>query len=466
MRVLSKAFSMMDTFTQDRFFGILSGWLKGDSSTRELGEALEGENRAELKADAESGSGIETFCVDYDGKKYTAFRCTKGGRAVWTIAAILEQSGGAAKVYLQTNSSAGAGALDVQECRQELAKLFAGSRYAEKGPVPYAAGKPFMDPEQEESWLLPAISGHDTEGTAVVILSTFFKRPGYDADENLLASVLDGVACVVCEDGDYSRKMLERGYHFPYNGAAAIYVNGERYRSYQRRNSDNGDSLTGQLMQDTLQAVSSCADGPSWDSLMTEHTKARWSDRDELLEEAFSANTSLEQEVRELKEKVSALSAENTKLLSRSLRRKGSGDETDGDCIIRKGDVPEFYDEEQYDMIISILQSALSGCAAESRQKELLERILARNPIRGNGKEIFDTVKRIFTDGSNLTVKDAADLRRVGIRIVSDNKHYKLVFKDNSKYMFILPKTSGDRCSSGKNMASEIISKLSVYRKA
>ncbi|MCD8307593.1 MAG: hypothetical protein LUD51_05155 [Clostridia bacterium] len=468
MWTISKAFIMKCTFTQGRFFSILSNWLKRDGSLRAFGEALEGTGIEKLSL-AGAGCSFETFCTEKEGKKYTAVRCTKDADgATGTMDAIYEQaSDGSQKVYLHINGlSEGAGS--ASGFGYETVRMFAGSRYAEKGMIP-VSDRSVEASIAEEGWLIPAISGQHTEDMAVVIISQPFYRADYDADADALAKALEGVACIVCADRRYTWQMRRRGYILPYNGAAAIYMNGSR-RGLYRPDPAAGVSLTETLLKETLR-LSSMTELPSWESLTEEGTgmqgmHAQDTDMNELLEDAFSANTSLEKEVRELKEKVTALSAENSMLLSRASRRKSSTDAPSADFIIRKGDVPEFYDEEQYDMIISILQNALANCTADTRQKELLEQVLANNPIRGNGKEIFDTVKRVFTSGRRLTAKDASDLSRVGIRIVSDNKHYKLVFKDNSKYMFILSKTPSDHSCTGKNMASEIISRLSVYKKA
>ncbi len=462
MRVLSKAFTMKDTFTQDKFFGILSNCLKRDGALRAFGEALDTADGTDMKLEAD-GCGFEMFCTEREGKTYAACRCTQETEGViWTADAVLEQAADCRTVHLRIDST-DAGR-DIAGFRWSMLHMFATSKYTEKGTL---SGRPETNPDPGKGgWFIPAISGQGAEGIPVVVISQLFASPAYGADAESLARDLDGMACVVCADRDYTRKMRNRGQILPYNGAAAVYLNGSRRRLYRKTDADSAgeESYDARLLQDALRLSSSEADGPSWEMLKDRAETKTDADMSELLEDAFNANTSLEKEVRELKEKVNALSAENSRLLSRA--RRSRDPEGSGDCIIRKGDVPEFYDEEQYDMIISILQNALAGCSADSRQKELLEQVLARNPIRGKGKEIFETVKRVFTDGSNLTAKDASDLRRVGINIVSDSRHYKLVFKDNAKYMFVLPKTSGDRCCSGKAMASEIISKLSVYRKA
>ena len=126
--------------------------------------------------------------------------------------------------------------------------------------------------------------------------------------------------------------------------------------------------------------------------------------------------------------------------------------------------IPEFFEGEQHDLVVSILQKALSNCGTkDTRQKELLTDLLAHNHIIGKGKELFEVVKSIFADGEDLSAKELAELKRVGFEITSENTHYKLVYK-GSKYWFSLAKTTSDKTRSGKNLTSDITKTLSVYK--
>lgn len=72
-------------------------------------------------------------------------------------------------------------------------------------------------------------------------------------------------------------------------------------------------------------------------------------------------------------------------------------------------------------------------------------------------------VKAVFANGEDLSTKELADLKRVDFEIMSENTHYKLVYK-GSKYWFSLVKTTSDKNHSGKILTSNIIKTLSVYK--
>ena len=92
----------------------------------------------------------------------------------------------------------------------------------------------------------------------------------------------------------------------------------------------------------------------------------------------------------------------------------------------------------------------------------MLTALLKENAISGNGVETFEVVKRIFSNGEEMSPQNIADLKRIGFEIVSESPHYKLVYK-NSKYWFTVSKTPSDR-RGGKNLASDITRRLSVYK--
>ena len=47
-----------------------------------------------------------------------------------------------------------------------------------------------------------------------------------------------------------------------------------------------------------------------------------------------------------------------------------------------------------------------------------------------------DVVKKVFTDGDELTLKKLVELQQMKFEITDENKHYKVRFK-NRKYCFI-----------------------------
>ena len=61
-----------------------------------------------------------------------------------------------------------------------------------------------------------------------------------------------------------------------------------------------------------------------------------------------------------------------------------------------------------------------------------------------------------------MSPQNIAELKKIGFEVVSESPHYKLVYK-NSKYWFTVSKTPSDK-RGGKNLASDITRRLSVYK--
>ena len=93
----------------------------------------------------------------------------------------------------------------------------------------------------------------------------------------------------------------------------------------------------------------------------------------------------------------------------------------------------------------------------------MINELLKNFDYIGNGKIVNEVVKRVLSSAEPLSAKDWKELEKVGFKLVSDNNHYKVVYKENERYWFTISKSSSD-IKSGKNNASDIIRRLSVYQ--
>ena len=76
--------------------------------------------------------------------------------------------------------------------------------------------------------------------------------------------------------------------------------------------------------------------------------------------------------------------------------------------LLKKANISEFYEGEQHDLVVTILQKTLcTSGTEETRRHELLSALLKENTIIGNGVETFEVVKRIFSngEGGNVSAK-------------------------------------------------------------
>ena len=181
------------------------------------------------------------------------------------------------------------------------------------------------------------------------------------------------------------------------------------------------------------------------------------------MDEAFDEKGTFEEQLRRARDKISELMDENRTLRfkNEALELALSPNEDSG--VIHKAPIKEFFDGEQHDLIVTVLNNALRNYTTDSRAYELLEAIIAANPECGNGREILATVKAVLSGGEAPMDSDFAMLRGVGFEVVFEQINYKLRFMGNEKYWFTLFKTPSD-ARSGKNLVSDITKKISIYK--
>jgi hypothetical protein len=85
--------------------------------------------------------------------------------------------------------------------------------------------------------------------------------------------------------------------------------------------------------------------------------------------------------------------------------------------------------------------------------------LLQANPPGTAAASMDADVKAALRAYKSMDAKTRSALGSLGFSITEDGKHYKAVFRGDPRYMFTLPKTSGDH-RAGKNAASDITSTL------
>jgi len=162
------------------------------------------------------------------------------------------------------------------------------------------------------------------------------------------------------------------------------------------------------------------------------------------------------------------LKLENRKLYGRIAALEAKCEKRIGSVkgiAIEAADKDEFYEDEQRDLILSVLREAgRTYCVAGSRAAELIEGILQKNEPTGEGKKLFARLKNILYRNKNVTDSDIADLEEIGFEVtIRANNHYMLVFKGNPRYCFTLASTASE-VRGMKNAYSDMIKRISVYK--
>ncbi len=498
---------------QETGAGKETGFRKVAGSGKETGTGMAGTGTAEPQSTAESQSkknrigitleaehySMETAGYMHKGLQYTAFRLTNSFNGIWTTDVILVcdaaddedgskdgsnggggysgSSGSAAgvaksgaghgsRVYVYINSTSETRlTTSTLKNKLEILRILISSGY-----MPYAA-HPFtdrpMDAEDADMlWLSTVAKAGYRDGVPVIMVSPYYNSFAYNVDDYTLATLTAGLAHVVTYSDDYVGQLNSR-YHIsaPHNGYIAIYHRGKERRRYKGTYKSQGP-----FEIEILREICGIAkeemekDAPTWDSLRNSKVAAESSVKDEMLEDAFSSNTSLEDQLKAEENRNDKLSDENRKLRAQIDHLKEAlKSRNDDKSIINASGIPEFFDGELYDMVMSILQREFKSLGdKDTRKYELLESLIDNNPIKGEGIKINDSIRDFFRATRFLSAADWSELKLLGFENVGDSTHFKIQYQGNPKYCFTLGKTPSD-CHGGLNMAADIIAKLNVY---
>jgi hypothetical protein len=115
----------------------------------------------------------------------------------------------------------------------------------------------------------------------------------------------------------------------------------------------------------------------------------------------------------------------------------------------------DFYQGERLEIIVDALRSVADNSQPNSRKRHVLEDLANRNSQRGERSEILERLKPLLNQYSSMTGAVRAEFEAAGFVIYDEGKHYKLLFRGDSRYPFILSKTSSD-WRAGKNAFSDL----------
>jgi len=145
-----------------------------------------------------------------------------------------------------------------------------------------------------------------------------------------------------------------------------------------------------------------------------------------------------------------------TRYSKREMRDSGS----DGEKSIHlETSEADLYQGEQIGLIVDALKTAAGSAEPHSRRRGVLETLIERNENPGDRDEIIDRLKEVLRQYTSMTAPVRAELESIGFVIYEDGKHLKLLFQDDTRYPFILPKTGGD-WRGGLNAFSDLKKRL------
>lgn len=120
----------------------------------------------------------------------------------------------------------------------------------------------------------------------------------------------------------------------------------------------------------------------------------------------------------------------------------------------------EFFESEIKDMILKLLQDEKQKMDEDPNQKgwrryHVLEALLKGNKVVGKGKELEIELKDILSKIDRITPKERKRLNELGF-VSRENKHNKLYFHDDDRYLITLGKTPSDSCAASNSASTAV----------
>ena len=472
MKVLSTRLAMRDGYLPEQFRRTIIEWLKAGPPSKEVGERYETEEITTKPTILKAGyCTLETFILKRPDATYEACKLTHIYREqTWVTEAILKTTPHSeSKVYINIDCLGDTTGFDeIPTVRTEIIRAFVKDAWLKEDILPIS-DEPIMLTGAEVNVVVDAINGSYRGSLPLIFVSKYFDSAGHEVDVQWLAKDLAGIGVVVAEqDDNYLEELKERtNRQNPFNGHIGIYFPHSRNaRVYRPSDWRRYDSVNATIIKEVANYITAQTDaeGVSWEQLHGEILAHRAKESEDLLNETINENGTLEDQLKEAKEKLhravketKLLAAQNESLLQALNARD------DGRRMLIAAPIDEFFSGEQYDLVVTTLAKVLRTTETNTRAYELLEGILALNALRGEGKEVDETLKRVLSKGENVKERDLLELKAIGFEVVSDSNHYRLIYKGNDKYVVTLHKTPSD-ARSGKNLVSDILKTISIYR--
>lgn len=243
------------------------------------------------------------------------------------------------------------------------------------------------------------INGEYNGSLPVVYVSKYFDSAGHEVDVQWLAKDLAGIGIVVAEqDDNYLDELKERtNRQNPFNGHIGIYFPHSRNaRVYRPSDWRRYGSVNATIIKEVASYITAQTDaeGVSWEQLHGEILAHRAKESEDLLNETINENGTLEDQLKEAKEKLHRAVMETKSLAAQNESlRQALNARDDGRRMLIAAPIDEFFSGEQYDLVVTTLAKSLRTTETNTRAYELLEGILALNVLRGEGKEVDETLK-------------------------------------------------------------------------
>lgn len=339
--------------------------------------------------------------------------------------------------------------------KQALAELSGGM----DGEIP-VTNQPIYLTEAEIEIAAALISGTGANRLPIVYVSA--RDDGaHSIVPELMAQWVAGMAHVVVEPSKTFSLHLKDlvSARNVFGGTVGVYwpESNARKAYFLSNDFSTADALQTVIARDIRVALANRRPTPdcTWLSLTESISKCRY----ENLKSAGSTELTkyidaFDSDLKAKEERITEAEAEIERLNS-EIRRLTLVQSTSIQGLLQPGLEANLYSNEISDIVLEALVSATRTIEPTSRRAHVISDLLAHNQLVGQSQKLRDEVKALFKAYTNMDARTKSELARLGFAISDGGKHYKAIYRGDSRYTFAISKTGSDH-RGGKNMASTI----------
>lgn len=124
--------------------------------------------------------------------------------------------------------------------------------------------------------------------------------------------------------------------------------------------------------------------------------------------------------------------------------------------LLQTGNEQDLYPNEVFGIVRDAVAEAVTRVPADSRRQHVLAAVVEANPANEDiGAAMREQLKQLLRGSKGMDAKMKRGLEEMGFSFTEEGKHYKLVFQDDDRYTFTLPKSGSDH-RGGLNAAGDI----------
>lgn len=294
------------------------------------------------------------------------------------------------------------------------------------------------------------INGEYNNRLPIIYVSSkyYYNEHAHNIIPERLARKVCGLAHVIIEPDSriFSNKLkYSTNAKNAYAGGIGIYWPKGQNISYYRRGENTAKEYEDILFEEVLKATTTMApiSKSGWSEVQNQKTKESirgLKERGEYTEELMrlyeSENIANSELIDELRFKINSLESR-----VRALQAQAPAQ---GNLSLNIGEEIDFFDGEIKNIVIDALKAFLQNKNDVSRSYHILCSLIENNEQTDETSKRSQLLKRSLTGYRSMDKGTMRQLKELGFEASDDGKHWKIIYNEDPRYTYILPKTGSD----------------------